>query len=411
MPSNVLFERSNKIALDNQKYQNKVFHNDPDNFTGFDFDAISMKSSYISNALCAALFFGLPYNPRTIKNNTSAGFPGIAKLWCILVSCFKGCIVLGFLCTCALYIPSKLTIFTYYALSFVIILLTFYLVRNNEKITQSIREMCKILHRISPDKKPGSKFCIFQIVLFVVSVSYGTFVTKWSLSYVHYDVSYSIAGYDIFETYKFCIIGIPALGLATAGITVIICNSIFGTLRNTIGAFRGKLKERYLVKNCCRRNIVEDITLFRKIACCHRNLDDSLSPILFLTIVFYTLYVSNNVSILLTRRFPPLTTLGYLLCMVQAMIPFVFLIFSAGNVTNECKYLNECLMFCSEDIATASPSASDTALFTVLSDNIRSTNFQFTAADMFILQNALVFTVGGLLVTYGIIQYQISTIV
>lgn len=368
----------------------------------------SIKSTYIFQAFYAALFLGLPFYPPTSMEKDSQ-LPLVIRTWCFSQCSVKAIIYFFFLITGAVYIPYKVTVFTFYTLSCFTASLTFYMIRYRHSITDAIRKLCEMAHCITPSPKTGSKFCILQIIILALCFSYSAVCFKKGLDSLHYSTTFSMMGFDLFQAYRISVITVFLNAITTTGITIIICTNLFVTLRHIIRSFREKLGKRYRIRNYSKKNILEDITMFRKIASSYQKLEESLSPMLFFVSVLCIVTFLNSLSILLTRQLSPLSAVSVFVNMSEALIPFVYLTNSASSVISEYNLLKECLIRCSGDIAMATSSVSDISLFIVLSDNIRSTSFQFSAGRMFIIDKALILTVGGLIVTYGVIEYQMNT--
>lgn len=408
VPSNDLFQRSKRKII-NLKGESNFLCRDISHNNNYSSKAICINSSYITYAFYVALFLGLPYYPQAIKNKNSK-LPRLFKAWCISMCAVKATIYSIFISTGVLYIPIKLTVFTFYTLSCITALLTLYLVRYRHKITLSIRQMCDISHYISPDQKTGSSYCVFQISLLALDFCFMALTFKQGLDSVSHITTYNFLGRTLFEAYRISIAFTFLNGITTTGISIILCNNIFVTLRKVIHTFRTKLRMRHRVENYCRMNTIEDIIMFQKIAHCHRKLEESLSPVLLFISILCIVNFLNSFGILLTIDMPLLVTIATLIAMAQALLPFIGLTFSAAKVANEYKSLKECLVRCSEDVALAKTSTSDIPLFTILSDNVRATDFHFSAGDMFLLDKGLVLTVGGLIVTYGVVLFQMNAL-
>lgn len=401
-----IFHRSNKIKLLNSDDINEMFYGNS-KFTNS--NSIFIKCSNFIYIFYVALFSGLPYNPKTISVKPIELSMGI-KLWCFCLCVIKVFFTLLFFITGALYIPHKLTIFTFYTFGFITNIMTYHVVRFRKKIILSIRRLCELSHFISPKQKTGSKFCILQIIFLVLAFCYAAYSAVIGIYALRYTGNYEIFSLNLLDVFRISTTFVYLNGFLTTGVSVILCNNIFITLRNIIIAFRIKLKERYHEGNLCRENILEDLSMFRRILSSYQQLEACISPILLFINIMCIISFLNNLSILLTRRLNTLTTVGILITFGQALFAFIYLIFNAARVIKEYESLQQCLVRCSEGIAAASSSISNISLFTVLADNIRFTKFHFSAGDMYIIDKGLILTVGGAMITYGIIEYQLTTV-
>lgn len=402
MSSRNFFQRSNKINLSKSEDMDEILYN---HGKTINYNFTRMKFSYFFQIFYIALFFGLPFYPRAISEKTSDISLGI-KLWCFFWCIAKLFFAVLFLFTGAIYIPHKLSIFTMYSLCCISTILTFYIVRYRKKITLSIRRLCEVSHAISPKRKTGSKHCLLQIMWFVLIFVYTAFIFIKSVYSLQYTAKYEAFGIDFLDIYRISVTFMFLNSIVITGISIIMCHNIFNTLHNTLIAYKTRLRERYKIGNYCRINILEDINMFRRILTAYEQLEDSFSPILLSINVTCIVSFLNYLSILLTRRLPLTAMIGVLTSFGQTLLAFVFLIFSAARVIKEYESLQQCLVRCSEDIAMTSPP--DIPLFTVLADNIRSTKFHFSAGDMYIIDKGLIITVGGGMVTYGVIEYQLA---
>ncbi|GFQ67769.1 uncharacterized protein TNCT_715311 [Trichonephila clavata] len=113
--------------------------------------------------------------------------------------------------------------------------------------------------------------------------------------------------------------------------------------------------------------------------------------------VMYSEYSSFHT--LVTRFYGIFTLIGGVMALLVLTI-------SGNAVPAGLQQLREALLQCSGRMAGGAPHVIQS--FTLLSDSIRDSNLAITGCGMFTINKALMLTVGGMVITYSFLLFELS---
>ncbi|GFV89965.1 uncharacterized protein TNCV_4643071 [Trichonephila clavipes] len=125
--------------------------------------------------------------------------------------------------------------------------------------------------------------------------------------------------------------------------------------------------------------------------------------------IFYRSSVScffNALSILLSSQRIFITLYVFVAVMIAAALGTFFLLTHAGNrVHSKFQHL---LINCSGLVTQSYLSVRDLTTFTIMAQDIRTADLHFTGGDMFIIRKDMILTVAGVMITYGVLIFQLD---
>ncbi|GIY80808.1 uncharacterized protein CEXT_112371 [Caerostris extrusa] len=94
------------------------------------------------------------------------------------------------------------------------------------------------------------------------------------------------------------------------------------------------------------------------------------------------------------------------LSLVGGLVAILALTSGGNSVVSEMQLLKQALLQCSERIAGRSSNV--IRAFILLSDGIRDSNLTVTGWGMFTVNKALMLTIGGMVITYSFLLFQLN---
>ncbi|GFQ95275.1 uncharacterized protein TNCT_659101 [Trichonephila clavata] len=191
--------------------------------------------------------------------------------------------------------------------------------------------------------------------------------------------------------------------------TLLLSSTVYYYLSEAVYGFGLKLKKRFESKTFNQESISGNICMFEKIMTMVGEVDHAFSTgVLFL----YGASVScffNALSIALSSKRIFITLYVFVAVMFAAALGSFFLLTHAGNrVNSKFQHLRNLLINCSGLVTQNYLSIRDLTTFTIMAQDIRTADLHLTGGDMFIIRKDMILSVAGVMITYGVLIFQLD---
>ena len=191
-------------------------------------------------------------------------------------------------------------------------------------------------------------------------------------------------------------------------LALLICTNSYTFSANMLKAFNCHFKSETSTKLLSKSIIISYMSTYRNLFTLFKDIDNALSCSCLLLYAAAIICFFNTVSMVFSETIQIDFTMfiQMLTALMMAIILFFSLTFSAVKVIYEYENLQFLLMDASEKLLTLTDNPRVLSTYKMFVDNVMGLRIYFTGANMFEIDNTLILTTVGGLITYGVIIFQ-----
>ncbi|GFT15758.1 uncharacterized protein NPIL_348961 [Nephila pilipes] len=359
-----------------------------------------------------SLMVGIPISPVWNRSNNLFANK-VVKVWCYSVLIIKTTTRILSFANIYKMLPGYASPVSFYLFNTFNYITTLTFIVNSRKIYLAIKNVVDLSKSINPRAYIGCK-CILYEVLFLIGcdllalylVIIFFFYQEWNQFLMILHTPFAIDQFTYTWVVVFAIVFVHTWSYATNFVAVLLCHNSFLAAGNLLKMYSKTIRD---LENSNPDPILRSIRLFQEITVSVRNIDSALSCstfFLFGTIVgnfFASISVmSSGHSSFQT----PVSKVYGVLTLIGGIMAILVLSMSGNAVPAGLYQVREALLQCSVRMAGGSPNVMRS--FTLLSDSIRDSNLTISGWGMFTINKALMLTVGGMVITYSFLLFQLS---
>lgn len=226
------------------------------------------------------------------------------------------------------------------------------------------------------------------------------------------------------DVYHCCVVFTYTNSTVTVCLMSLVSYNVSIALRDIIKSYRKRLKIFLMHPNPTVGEIFASVTLFRRIVCCTRDVEHSLSLCSLFLYGASVTWLFNSFNVVIVRDSVYHTKLAYAFVGIttgMALIVFLTMTQGASRVISEDEKLKRLTVRFAEKpfqtIGSSNFQIGDASLFQVchlsmmhhlklLTRVIRGNRIYLTAGDMFVMRKSLILTVLGVISSYGVLLHQ-----
>ncbi|GBN43234.1 hypothetical protein AVEN_31144-1 [Araneus ventricosus] len=381
-----------------------------------------IRKNAFNNIFAVGLIMGLPLPPQSLMSG-SKDLSFSAKIWCSILTAIKT----------FLFIVSALNIYrviftlasqiTFYLFSICGFINMWIIVRSRKSVILAIRNICEFSQQLLPHIYIGSKSTKLELLLlvFAVTVLVGIqtvffFEQEWETSLSSLKISV-IEHTPYMNAYvwivTFSVVMTFNISSATCYLMLLICYNSYCVLNKIMNFYGLELKSELNRGICNHKQMSRYISLYITITQRVREIDEALGTSAFFLFVTVICSFFNSISVVLANSQSyrtPVVDAYVVWATLTALVTFLLLTFSGAQVQKGHDNIKQAMTECSHLVAQLSPNLKTTLTFTLLVENIKGSNIAVTGWDMFTIRKDLVLTVLGLMMTYGVLMYQMDAL-
>ncbi|KAF8794968.1 hypothetical protein HNY73_002875 [Argiope bruennichi] len=155
------------------------------------------------------------------------------------------------------------------------------------------------------------------------------------------------------------------------------------------------------------------ISLYIAITQAVKDIDEALGTSAFFLFVTVICSLFNSVSVVLAKSESyrtPVVDAYVVWSTLTALVTFLLLTFSGAQVQKGHDNIKQAVTDCSDLVVQLSPNLKTTLTFTLLVENIKGSDIVVTGWDMFTIRKGFILSVAGLMMTYGVLMYQMDAL-
>ncbi|GFT39741.1 uncharacterized protein NPIL_25101 [Nephila pilipes] len=363
---------------------------------------------------------GAPFSSDDLKLG-GGKYSHFIKLYCALVNFFR----IGNLIFIAnfvhFYLKLNSLLITFYAYNICALASLAVLSLRRREVIGSMRTTLKIVSRVvlkSTGKKWNLRFFMilnsFSVMLITASIGL-TVQNNRSLKEV--PTSIMFLGYSFENEMREKLLVAVRFSMAFTFVSssmmcstiLLLSSTVYYYLSETVCGFALKLKKRFECKTFNQESISDNICMFQKIMSMVCEVDHAFSAgVLFLYGASISCFF-NALSIALSSKRIFITLYIFAAVMFAAALGSFFLLTHAGNrVNSKFQHLRNLLIHCSGMVTQDFLSIRELTAFTIMAQDIRTADLHLTGGDMFIIRKDMILTVAGVMITYGVLIFQLD---
>ncbi|GBM36988.1 hypothetical protein AVEN_153932-1 [Araneus ventricosus] len=335
------------------------------------------------------------------------------KIWCFGLLIVKSVSRLITFANLYKILPDFVSQFSFYFFNILSLITETIFIMKRHEISSAIKSMIDISAKISPGTYVGSKTIYIEVLIMAVSVIsilallvIFFFFQEWdyylNIVYTPFPEKHSIYTHIVLSLGVF----IQIFSVAINFISIIFCYSSFIATGDMLNGYAKTIQE---LKSHDPDPIIRSLRMFQKISDCVKSIDAAFNVSAFFIFgtVVGNIFASVSVMCSETKFFhTPVARIFVALTLLSGMIA-IFVLTSAGNtVSIGMQHVKEALVQCSEKMTRRPPNV--VRSFCLLSDSIRDSSLVVTGCGMFTINKPLMLTVGGMVITYSFLLFQLN---
>ncbi|GFY77321.1 uncharacterized protein TNIN_342971 [Trichonephila inaurata madagascariensis] len=355
---------------------------------------------------------GIPIAPVRRKSN-NLFINNALKIWCFCALIMKTFTRILSFSNIYKMLPGSASIFAFYFFNTFSYITTLTFIANSRKIYLAIKSVTDLSKSINPRTFVGSKSILYEVLLLIGSSLFSFcllviffFYQEWNRYLKIINAPFAIDQLTYAWIVVFAIVFVHTWSYATNFASVLLCYNSFLAAGNLLKTYS---KTILVLQSNDPHPIISSLRLFQEISLSVRNIDRAFSSNTFF--LFGTLvgnfFASMSVMYSEYSSFHTLVTRFYgIFTLIGGITALLVLTISGNAVPAGLQQLREALLQCSGRMASGSPHVIRS--FTLLSDSIRDSNLAITGCGMFTINKALMLTVGGMVITYSFLLFELS---
>ncbi|GFV34071.1 uncharacterized protein TNCV_3979191 [Trichonephila clavipes] len=296
-------------------------------------------------------------------------------------------------------------------------------IRRRNVIISAIRNACDLAMKLNPRFRIGSSRSKMEIVLLMTAVSIILIIQVAFFFYQEWEKCLEVFAFPLIEqisylnVYVWIIMFSIVMTYNIAGWTcyllLLLCYNSYFTLAKVMNFYSKMVKEDLIHGNCIYKQVSRHISLFVDITQKVKEIDQALGAIAFFLYVTVICSFFNTISVVLgdSRSYRTFVVHAYVVWQsVTALITILVLTYSGSLVQKANENMKQDITECSDLVSKQSPSLKTMMNFTILLENVKESKIAVTGWDMFTIQKGFILNVAGLVMTYGVLMYQMDVL-
>ncbi|GFT45010.1 uncharacterized protein NPIL_650201 [Nephila pilipes] len=296
-------------------------------------------------------------------------------------------------------------------------------IRWRRTLLSAIRNVSELALQLNPRFHVGSRRTKFEIVLLMTSVLILLIIQVLYFFYQEWNKCLEALAFPLVEQSPylneyiwlvlFSIVMTYNIGAATCFLMLLLCYNSYFTLAKIMNSYGKVVKEELICGNCTYKQISRYISTFVDITQKVQDIDQALGAIAFFLYVTVICNFFNTISVALgnSKSYQTPVVHAYLLLQsVTAIVTFFVLTYSGALVQKGSENMKQNMTECSNLISKLAPSFKVMVNFTMLLENVNKSKLVVTGWNMFTIQKGFILSVAGLVMTYGILMYQMDVL-
>ncbi|GIY75484.1 uncharacterized protein CDAR_21461 [Caerostris darwini] len=295
--------------------------------------------------------------------------------------------------------------------------------RSRNAIILVIRDICELSRQLMPKCHLGSKTTKMELLFLVAAVAILLTIQVLFFFYQEWEKNSSLIKVPFMEESSLMnvYVWIAVLSVvftfnisaSTCNLMLLLCYNSYCILYKIMESYGNKLKDELNQGKCSFKQISRYISLFATITRRVKEIDQALGTSAF---ILYTTTISslfNSVSVVLADSQSYRTSVANVYVVwttFTAIVTFLVLTFSGALVYKGGENIKQAMIDCSDIVAKHSPNLKTTLTFSLLVENIKGSNIVVTGWSMFTIQKGFILSVAGLVMTYGVLMYQMDAL-
>ncbi|GIY54968.1 uncharacterized protein CDAR_22401 [Caerostris darwini] len=308
-------------------------------------------------------------------------------------------------------LPGYATPFAFYFFDSFSYITTVAFFLNRRKVYSATKTVVNLCTRITPRIYVGSKTIIFEILLLVASslailsiFIIFFFYQEWNLFLRILHAPYFVDEVTHTWIVVFSLVSIHTWSFCTCFISVLLCYNSFIAAGDLLKAYGSTIQDL-----TDRKSIIRSLELFGDVSNCVKRIDKALNSCVFFLFgtVVGNFFAAVSVLFSESRSYhTPVASVYVGLTLLGGMAIILVLTTGGNSVTNGMKLLKSMLLEGNRKIAGQSQEVISS--FTLLSDCVRGSSLSVSGCEMFTINKRLALTIGGMIVTYSFLLFQLS---
>ncbi|GBO03658.1 hypothetical protein AVEN_158148-1 [Araneus ventricosus] len=355
-----------------------------------------------------SLALGIPIAP---VNTRSSYALLLAKMWCWSIFLHKTVTVFISFSHAHRILPGYASLFAFYFFDSFSYISMLALIVKRRKIYSACKTAVDLAARIDPSIFVGSKHIQYHILLMVIFSLTIIFIFATFFFYQEWDwcmktlqAPFPVHQYTYTWIVVFSIVSHHVWSFVTSFLSVLLCYNSFLATGGLVRAYAGAIS-----RMTSRDTIIRGLGLFRELCHSVQKIDAAFNSCVFFLFgtVVGNFFAAISVLFSETVSFQTPVARAYVGLTLLGGIGTVFVLSIGGNTVSEGQQrLKLALLEGSKKIVALSPDVARS--FTMLSDNIRDSKLAVTGCEMFTVDKGLALTVGGMVITYSFLLFQLS---
>lgn len=369
--------------------------------------------------LVLCILNGLPFSPSQLTDSSTNEDMGCIVLLCIIFNILRTIVCIFSLANMSYLFSVTSFILTVNVFNVCSLIISWYLMVKRHKILQAMRLMFTVVSQVN-SRKFKSTWNIF-IFLSIYIIGVASIASTLIASYFEIDETpmniTSFMSIEIKEEYKLIYTKVASISLTVTytfnnsicGIVMLINSTIYFHFGDILSNFGIKLKRRFEKTLLTKHSLSENVEMFQRIIALSQSIGAAVSTIV---VFFYgaTICIFFNAIIMgsYLSSTEITTTILTVAMFFYGIVSFFIVTLTGNRVSNKYGELQDCLVECSRIVIRNCQDEKIIASFSLICQDIQAADLCMTAGNMFYITNGLMLTIGGTLITYGVLIFQMD---
>lgn len=363
------------------------------------------------------MFAGIPIQLPDFRSNLKLT---LVKVFCYAALVFKLFTMVFAMAYAYILFPEYSTILSYYAfslsgdLTMLILVLKRYII---ESSVQTISQLSKKLNlRVVGSKTIKQELLVFVLTGVVYTAGYARFFfyEQWDVYVETLRVPLGLSQ-DYIQSYTgtvlTCVFFYTTVNFINCVLTFMLLYNAYLSLNNIVDAFNAMVKREMYSDYSDAGSMKKYIVMYGEIFKCVKSVDRALNECCFFMLgtVVGSFFAAVSVTFSASDRYQTFGVKTFLSCTLVGC-PIIFLVttITGSRVTARYRDLRAILLEWSEKMEKYLSDPAVIRLFVLLTDNVRKSNLTVTGCRMFTINKGLILTVGGTIITYSFLLFQLD---
>lgn len=367
-------------------------------------------------ALC--MIYGLPFSPYQLIDNSRDNDMSFITFMSLFFNILRTVICMFSMSYTHHLFPFTSLVLTFNSCNMCFLIVSWCLFLKRHKIVKAMRLILTLSSQVYPSKF-RSKWNILVFILIHI-IGFASISTSLILLNLEDSRTFNVTAFlsnQIPDEYNYIFtraIGFSSIftfsyGACVCGIVMVMNSTMYFHLGDIIFKFSNKLKTRFQNVSVTQHSLAENLEIFRKILHLTQSINEAVSVIV---VFFYGATICTFFNAICSASFFSSTEIKMFI-LISSIFLFGIAVFFIVTLTGDrvkCKYkvLQDCLIECSSLIIKNSYDEKIITSFSLICQNTNAADLCVTGGNMFVISNSFISTVAGVLLTYGVLIFQMD---